>query len=393
MRAASCHDHCRAAVRLAIAALLAFAAGPARAHVVYGTPTLSLLTQESDLVARVRIIDPSSDLLLADPLAREVVVVAEVLEPLKGSYTEERVEFVQHGHGSPEYEKGEEVAVFLKRIERSRELGRSAIASRIRWVSEQEAGGKFALDARLRADFAAAVRAYARLAALAPEARPEAMHRITLELLASPHPMLSSSALRDLVMGGGASLLGAPDLPILEPLLARPATPIGIRIGLRVELERRGLVNGPQRWASLLRTTAGEDRFAVVHASAAHPSEPVAAELRALLASDDSLLVAAAAVSLGTRGNDAAVAPLAKLLASDESRVRMAAIRGLGRVATPGAKQVLVKTTAAHPDAATRRRAGAEVRLLERHTVSPGAVPERANSLPPSEPTATPSSP
>jgi len=50
--------------------------------------------------------------------------------------------------------------------------------------------------------------------------------------------------------------------------------------------------------------------------------------------------------------------------------VRMAAIRGLGRVATPGAKQVLVKTAAAHPDAATRRRAGAEVRLLERHTAT-----------------------
>jgi len=372
MRTASCHHHHRdvAAVGLAVAALLAVAAGPTLAHVVYGTPTLSLLTQESDLVARVRIIDPHSALPVADPLAREVVVVAEVLEPLKSSYVGKRVEFVQHGHGSPEYEKGEEAVVFLKRIERSRELGGNAVASRIRWVSEQEAGSKFALDARVRADFATAVRGYAQLQVLAPEARPEAMHRITLKLLASPHPVLSSSALRDLVIAGDASLLGTRDLPILDPLLARPATPIGVRIGLLVELERRGLVDGPPRWATLLRTTTGKDRFAVVRASAAHPSEPVAAELRALLASDDSLLVAAAAVSLGTRGNDGAVAPLAKLLRSDESRVRMAAIRGLGRVATPGAKQVLVKTAAAHPDAATRRRAGAEVRLLERHTAT-----------------------
>jgi len=278
------------------------------------------------------------------------------------------VEFVQHGHGSPEYGKGEEVAVFLKRVERSRELGEGAAASRIRWVSEQEAGSKFALDARVRADFAAAVRAYAQLGVLAPEARPEAMHRITLELLASPHLMLASSALRDLVMSGDASLISARDLPLLEPLLTSSAAPIGVRMGLLVELERRGLVDGPPRWARLLRTTTGEDRLAVVRASAAHPSEPVAAELRALLANDDSLLVAAAAVSLGTRGNDAAVAPLAKLLASDESRVRMAAIRALGRVATPAAKQVLVKTAADHPDAATRRRAAAEVRLLERHT-------------------------
>jgi len=371
MKAPSCHHHRgRAAVGLTVAAILAVAAEPGLAHVVYGTPTLSSLTQESDMVARVRIIDPSSDVPLADPLAREVVVVVEVLELLKGGYAKERVRFVQHGHGSPEYEKGEEVAVFLKRLERSRELGGSAAASRIRWVSEQEAGSKFALDARVRADFVAAVRAYAQLAVLAPEARPEALHRITLKLLASPHPVLASSALRDLVMAGDASLLSARDMPTLEPLLASSATPIGVRIGLLVELERRGLVDGPPRWARLLRTTTGEDRFAVVRASAAHPSEPVTAELRALLASDDSLLVAAAAVSLGTPGNDAAVAPLAKLLKSDESRVRMAAIRGLGRVATPGAKQVLVKTAAEHPDAATRRRAGAEVRLLDRHTAT-----------------------
>ena len=120
MSAASCHDHRgRAAVGLVITALLGVAAGPALAHVVYGTPPLSLLTQESDLVARVRIIDPHSDLPLADPLAREIVVVAEVLELLKGSYAKERVRFVQHGHGSPEYQTGEEAAVFLKRIERT----------------------------------------------------------------------------------------------------------------------------------------------------------------------------------------------------------------------------------------------------------------------------------
>lgn len=380
MSAASGHDHRTAATRLAIAALVAFVAVPTRAHVVYGTPTLSLLTQDADLVLRVRIIDPSSDLRLADSSAHEVGVVAEVLDALKGTYAKERVAFVQHGHGSPEYEKEEEVVVFLKRIERSPELGKSAMASRIHWVSEQEAGTRFALNARVRADVVAAVRAYTQVAALAPEARPEAMHRITLELLAAPHPMLSSSALRDLVMASDASLLSARDLPVLEPLLGSPATSIGIRIGLLVELERRALVDGPPRWAKLLRTTTGKDRLAAVRASAAHPSEPVTAELRALLANDDHQLVSAAAVALGTPGNDAAVAPLAKLLASDDSRVRMAAIRGLGRVATPRARQVLMKTAAGHPDASTRRRARAEVQLLDRQTTSAGAVLERGSS-------------
>ena len=46
-----------------------------------------------------------SDLPLPDSSARDVGVVAEVLEALKGSYANERVAFVQHGHGFPEYEK------------------------------------------------------------------------------------------------------------------------------------------------------------------------------------------------------------------------------------------------------------------------------------------------
>jgi hypothetical protein len=366
MRAASRHENGRAATWLATAALLVFTAGQARAHLVYGRPTLSLLTQDSDLVARVRIIDPSREVLLSGPEAREVVVVAEVLELLKGSYAKERIEFVQHGHGFPEYKQREEAAVFLKRMERSRELRGSAVANSIRWVSQQEAGSKFALDARTRRDFAAAVRAYAQLAALAPGDRAEALHQITMKLLASPHRMLSSSALRDLVLAGDAALLSARDLPMLEPLLASPTTPIGVRIGLLVELERRDLVEGPPRWAKLLRTTKGQDRLAVVRASAAHPSEPVTAALLELLTSDDSQLVAAAAVSLGTPGNDAGVSPLSGLLASDRSRVRMAAIRGLGRIGTPAAKQALIKTAGAHPDEATRRRASAEVKLLER---------------------------
>ena len=55
-----------------------------------------------------------------------------------------------------------------------------------------------------------------------------------------------------------------------------------------------------------------------------------------------------------------------ELLGSKEPRVRAAAIRGLGRIGTPRAREALAKAAASHPDAATRRRASAEVRLLER---------------------------
>jgi len=358
-----------------VPAALIFAVGlaavlPARAHVVYGGTTLRQLTLESDLVVRARIVDPAAELWLEEPLLREAVVSAEVLEILDGTREAEELRFVQHGHGVPLYEKGDEVLLFLQRIERSRELAASGVASRIRFVSVQEAGEQFALDAATRDAFTAAVRAYAALEQLPAEARLDALRRITVELLASREPELAGSALRDLVLARDLPLLTREDLPALEPLLMRAATPIGVRIGLVAELERRGLLAGPPRWAELVRTTSGADRLAAVRAAGAHPSEAVAKELTPLLASEDPLLVAAAAVALGAPGSEAAVAPLAVLLGSPEPRVRAAAIRGLGKVATTGAREALAKAAASHPDASTRRRAGAEVKLLDRSAAS-----------------------
>jgi hypothetical protein len=352
---------------------VAFVPWPAPGHVVYGTTTLRLLTLQSDLVARVRIVDSEADLMLEDPVVREAVVVAEVLDLLKGRYSEKHLRFVQHGHGVATYEKGEEVVLFVQHIAKSRELASSPIAERVHWVSQQETGAKFALDAGTRDDFSAAVRAYAELEKLGPDAQPDALRRITVELLASPHETLATSAVRDVVLAADSPIVSARDLPVLEPVLASPQTPIGVRISLLAEVERRGLVEGPPRWAALIRTTAGPDRLVVVRAVGAHPSEPVATELTKLLARDNSQLVATAAVSLGSPRNDAAVAPLAKLLESRELRVRMAAIRGLGRIGTPAARKVLGETAATHPDTATQRRAAAEVKLLGEHTeTAPG---------------------
>ena len=127
------------------------------------------------------------------------------------------------------------------------------------------------------------------------------------------------------------------------------------------ELERLGLVDGPAQWVKLLRATHGADQIAVVRAVAAHPSDPVTQELIGLLASEDVLLVSAAAISLGVPGNEKAVAPLSKRLGSSEERVRMSVIRGLGRIGTPSARAALAQAAANHPDPATRRRANAEI--------------------------------
>ena len=151
------------------------------------------------------------------------------------------------------------------------------------------------------------------------------------------------------------------DLPALEKILANGSTPIGVRVALLAELERRGLPEGPAQWVKLLRETRGEDQIAVVRAAAAHPSDPVTQELTGLLANEDVLLVSAAAISLGVPGNEKAVAPLAKRLGSSEERVRMSAIRGLGRIGTPSAQAASGAGRREPPRPATRRRANAEI--------------------------------
>ena len=363
MRGAFRSHRRRRAVAVAVVAAVVVAAA-AGAHVVYGTTTLRLLTLQSDLVARVRIVDPDAEISLAKPLVRESVVVAKALETLKGEHPEEHLRFVQHGHGVPKYAKGEEVALFLQRIERSRELGASAIAERVRWVSIQEGGAKFPLDDATRAGFVAALRSYAALEKLPPAQQLDGLRRVTVERLGSADPRIASSAMRDVVLTRDAAILTSEDLPALGALIASHATPVGVRVALLAELERRRLVEGPPRWAKLLRETRGRDRFTVVRATSAHPSAPVTRELLKLLGNDDPLLVSTAAVSLGAPGNEAAVEPLAQLLASDEARVRTAAIRGLGGIATPRARAQLAKAAASHADPATRRRADAEVRML-----------------------------
>ena len=346
--------------------LLSLAGYPTRAHLGYGTSTLRLLTLESDLVALVRIVDAETELRVKEPILREAVVVAEVIETLKGVVAEGPLRFVQHGHGTPKYAQREEVLLFLQRIDRNRELGQGPIAAHIQWVSVQEAGAKFEIPADARNTFASAIRAYAAEAELPIGQRFDAMRLSTIAQLTSSYAKLASSALRDLVIAGDALVLRPEDLPRLEATIASPATSIGVRIGLLSELERRRLLEGAPRWARLLRTTTGADRMSAVRAAAAHPSGPVTKELVALLSSPDPLLVAAAAFSLGAPGSQAAVAPLSELLASEEARVRMAAIRGLGRVATPSAQAALAETAQSHPDGATRKSATAALKILAR---------------------------
>jgi hypothetical protein len=336
----------------------------ASAHVVYGSPTLWQLVREADVVVDARIEDPARIVAQTAPPLRRRVVTATPLAVLKGELPPGELDFVPHGHGVAEYARHERVLLFLRRIERVRELATTPLAGALRWGSTQESTDKMTVGAG-DDPFRAAARAYVAVEQVAGAARLDALRRVTFRLLASREPRLAASAVRDVAMAGEVPLVRAADVPALAPLIADPRVAIGTRIALLAELERRRLVAGPERWARLIGETSGREQLAVVRAAAAHPSPEVTAALLALLDADPGVdIAAAAAVALGTPGNDAAVATLGRTLADEDARLRMAAIRALGRIGTPPARESLAVAASFHPDPGTRRRANAEVVVL-----------------------------
>jgi hypothetical protein len=341
-------------------------AAPASGHIVYAGPTLHQLVASAEVVARARI--AGTDEVWVIPLAlRRPVVEAELVEVWKGGLPSGRVRFAQHGHGVATFEAGDEVVVFLSEARRSRELEVLASAGALDWVSLQEHDDEWALVPGSRDAVASAVQGYATLERVEdPKKRVAGLHQLTLELLASSDPRLATSALQDLVRAGDALALTRDDLPALAPLLDDPGRPIGLRAGVLAELARRGLVQGDAPWVRLVDSARDADLPAAVRAAGAHPGPAVTARLAQILDGDAPAAAESAAVALGMPGNDAAVAPLSRALARGDARLRMAAIRGLGRIGTPAARASLTAAASGNDDPDARRRAEAELRVLER---------------------------
>jgi hypothetical protein len=334
---------------------------------VYKTKTLHGLVVEADLVLRARIVarDPGPQSSSVAPGKSRPGVDADVLEVLKGDLEAKRVRFAQHGHGVAHFEPGEETLLFLLRIERSRELGALGRAGAYAWVSLQEHGDEYPLEPATRGPLLSAIRSYLRAAeATAPEAKVAAVRRATLVLLESRDAKLAASGLRDLAAAPTLALVTADELPALLSIVEDGSAPMGVRVGLLTELERRGLVDGEPYWIALLASEVPTpDRVAAIRAGGASGGAAARTRLVALLADPDERVAAAAAVALGTHGNDAAVTPLAAALStSGSANVRLSAIRALGKIGSPAARDALEQAAESHPEPATKRRALAELR-------------------------------
>ncbi len=349
-------------LRVAALAGALLAAASAHAHIVYGRASLHQLVAGADVVARARIVDAAASVTSPDG-AQRPAVDAELLEVQKGGAPLGAIRFLQHGHGVAPFRNGDVVLLFLLRAERAGELAAFAAASGLPYVSLQEHDDHWSLAGDSGAGRLAAARGYARLEAMADPAARATEHRaLVAGQLASPDARLGASALADLI-GAPDGFLGGEDLPAFEAVGANPTAPIGVRVGLLAELERRGLVEAGARWGALIRDTRGADRRAVLRAAPMHPGPEVMGELLPLLSNADPDVAAEAALALGAPANLAAVGSLAQALDAGPARVSGAAIRALGRIGGAEARRVLEHAAASHADEATRERARAEAAL------------------------------
>jgi hypothetical protein len=372
----------RAAAAVCLGLVLLVGGPSGQAHVVYGTKTLRGLTAEADLVLRARIVSADDRLPLEASLAsaRRPFVEAEVIEVLKGKLEQERVRFVQHGHGVARFDPGDETLLFLIDIARSRELDALGQAGAYAWVSLQEQQDEYPLEPDTRKRLLAVIRAYVAVEEQGSrDARLTALRTATRDLLTSGDARLAASALRDLVASPGLPLVAAEDLPALRAVIDDPSVSMGVRVGLLAELDGRGLLDGPPIWLRLLSDeTAPRDRITAIRAAGGVANESVRTRLIALVSDTKADVAAAAVAALGTPGNVEAIAPLSQALAQASAPVRMAAIRGLGRIGTAEADRALEKAANSHSDSETRRRAQAEMRKRGSKASGDGAEVVRA---------------
>jgi hypothetical protein len=229
----------------------------APAHIVYGSPSIYQLVVDADLVVRARIIDPSDQLVAAEPAVRRPAVVATALQVYKGRTGPGPIRFAQHGHGVAQYEVGDEALLFLRLIERTRELDEIAATGQVPWVSLQEHDSAFTLEPAARPAFDAALRSWVAAAAAGePSTRLGSLREVTVGLLRSTEPRLARSALRDLVLMGDVLVTGDTG-PALVSISNDTAIDIGLAraegTGRRPCSMGRPFAHDPGAWSDLGR--------------------------------------------------------------------------------------------------------------------------------------------
>ena len=243
----------------------------AAAHLSVATRSLRMMIASSDLVVVARPVGVEEVLLdEGGAPGRRPVLRIEVLEVLKGPPVQGELRFAQQGHGAAVYAPGDEALLFLRDVSKSRELRKWKGSDALRWYSDQEHDDAYVLRPATKDLTVQAAKSYVAAAKMPADERQKALRHTTVALLASRDPQLAGSALQDLVQTPDSNLVTRADLPELRKVIADSKAPIGVRVGLLSELQRRGLVDGTRSWVRLLRSTRGKDNLTVIRAARAH---------------------------------------------------------------------------------------------------------------------------
>lgn len=330
----------------------------AKAHTIPGAQTLHDLCRAADVVAIGRITlvstpDPHATML--PPVDAEVTEIFRESDLKKGS-----IRFWPHRHGNDQYVVGEELLLFL---EPTRAPER---ATEAKYEALEAIGDRFVVPADRRAVWIDAVRKYVALGK-GPRGStdPRELGRVSIGMLASLETKLAQLALRDLTLAGATPVIVQSDVPELLRMVDDATRPAMLRVGVLSELERRKLTPVGSHWVSVLESSSSNDRSAVISGAKSRWFVPeVNAALVSILerGSVDEAISAARAV--GAEGNDAAVDALVRAVAREPAELRFTALSSLRRINSVQVRDKLEGFAQTHPDAETRKVAGAELALL-----------------------------
>lgn len=234
-------------------ALVALAAWPARAHVVFERPSLRAWVTGSELVVVAVFADDVAMWSAPDGSDRQEVFRVRVEETLVGVDPGETLEFFPHAEGFPHFHAGDRALLFLERTGARPEF--ASLAARFPWFSAQGAGQEWRLAGADGESVLAAARAWLGLRGGGAADLPAAVRAQVVAQLSSASPRLRSDAIAELVrMHALPGFLDEPGVSALAPFASAPALSVGQRLAIVRLLEGApGFDPAPR-----LRALAGE---------------------------------------------------------------------------------------------------------------------------------------
>lgn len=355
----------RPTTRRFAAALLLWLGLAVQAHIDAPRISLTQLFMAADLVAIARVDSVEMrSFAEAGEEGKEMryeVVTASVSDQYKGEFGQQ-IEFFQYAHGHAFYRAGDRAVLFLQALGPEHQLSAIGRIGDIHYVSHQVRSTEHRLTESEMADYRWVLQSYADLAASKePDTGLETVSGILLRMLQSDSPALMESALLDWSAAGPGIAFGDADIAGLERVVRDTTKPVGLRLALLRELNRRGRSDGTV-WVWLLANESDDNLSIVLAALQNYENIQLREPLLAMLDGSSPQVTEGAARALGHPVYLGAEQPLHRLLLSDDQRLSYAAVQGLAGIDSPRSRAMLAEAAERHPNPRVRRMISARLK-------------------------------